>query len=282
MLVKLLRQYFDGFHWCEYYTPEDCCKQIPCVRPDVCLQKNHDFKLETPITERHPYIVQYRNPVMSAISDLELLQSRHKGTYSPQYWYAYALQRRNFWVSFLRKWFVEAPNAEVVYVPYEEFMAAPLLSLTRIVRFLSPKQPVDMERLERAIQYAPVCQRRAAADFEYFDPLFFHLIEESVSEYMAMVGTPSCLTPVSDELFGILSSPPGERSLNLAYLALLGRFPKMYDLAEPKKRYGSVSQMIEALKASREFRDNISKTRTYNDTAVEIPSRNARILVGAA
>ena len=75
-LVQILQQLLGpAFAHCEFYGPDDCCRSIPCRRfGDVQLffQKNHDLDLTLPASlEGVTYVVQYRDPVMSALSDRE-------------------------------------------------------------------------------------------------------------------------------------------------------------------------------------------------------------------
>ena len=68
----------EDLRYCEFYTPFDCCRQIPCRRTDarVVFQKNHDLDLGLdPHLPGCLYVVQYRSPLLEALSDRELLES---------------------------------------------------------------------------------------------------------------------------------------------------------------------------------------------------------------
>jgi hypothetical protein len=45
LLVRMLKSYFGKvFEYCEFYEPQQCCKQFPCARRGVVhFSKNHDF-----------------------------------------------------------------------------------------------------------------------------------------------------------------------------------------------------------------------------------------------
>src|SRR4051794_25602386 len=48
-LQRILSHYFqDELFYCEWYTPRDCCKHVPCIKHLNCritFQKSHDWDL---------------------------------------------------------------------------------------------------------------------------------------------------------------------------------------------------------------------------------------------
>ena len=74
-LRKVLHLYFGTqFVYCADLGEENCgCGNIPCTNAHVLFSKNHDFNLVNgegcDIIPQQQYIVQYRNPVRSIVSD---------------------------------------------------------------------------------------------------------------------------------------------------------------------------------------------------------------------
>lgn len=76
-LASILRAYYkEEIHYCGYYKVKHCCHEIPCVRRasyKVMYQKHHDAQFDLPANlPGIRYVVQYREPVSEALSDLEL------------------------------------------------------------------------------------------------------------------------------------------------------------------------------------------------------------------
>src|SRR5689334_18446600 len=89
-LQKLLLHYFgDELFYCEYYSRNDCCRNVPCTYPGPHLftyQKSHDRQGEVRKDVGDAlYIIQYREPVGEAISDRELDMIDHLGRKSLNY-----------------------------------------------------------------------------------------------------------------------------------------------------------------------------------------------------
>jgi hypothetical protein len=63
LLERILIAYFgDEFGYCEHYSPDDCCKSVPCLKAGtINLSKNHDMKSIVPIVDGVKYIIQYRD-----------------------------------------------------------------------------------------------------------------------------------------------------------------------------------------------------------------------------
>lgn len=51
-LQNLLTKFFGPeLHYCEFYSPGDCCQQVPCSRRGdfgIVFQKSHDRNMEVP------------------------------------------------------------------------------------------------------------------------------------------------------------------------------------------------------------------------------------------
>src|ERR1041385_1979169 len=76
-LQRTLSRYFKSeIFYCEWYTPSDCCKQVPCTSRRDCrvtYQKSHDWDFSLPSNIADAlYLVQFRHPVPEALSDRDL------------------------------------------------------------------------------------------------------------------------------------------------------------------------------------------------------------------
>jgi tetratricopeptide (TPR) repeat protein len=143
-LEKLLRAaYRDRLRYCEFYTPRECCRAVPCQRPAdaplaVIFQKNHDFDLTLPrdlpgVT----YAVQFRAPVLAALSDREYL-ARHHGAEiagDRSHLVVWLGQRAAYYVRFLRKWVVD-PGPQHLTIDYRRLAAEPRQVVEAIARAL--------------------------------------------------------------------------------------------------------------------------------------------------
>jgi tetratricopeptide (TPR) repeat protein len=141
-LVRILQRILGAaFFYCEFYTPQSCCRKIPCRRRGefpITFQKNHDFDLglSTRIA-RVSYVVQYRDPVSAALSERELVERQygqfvaaHLG--DMEFWLA---QKIHYYELFFRKW-VDPPPANSISIDYDELKNDPELSIVRLLRWL--------------------------------------------------------------------------------------------------------------------------------------------------
>lgn len=152
-LVEVLRAYFkENFHYCETYREHLPSDLMGAPGSVTNYQKNHDFKLDTPVLTDRQYLVQVRNPLESIESWNEL--DRRVG-HPPDT----EENKLDFWVAFVKKWLLTPiPNRLVVY--YEDLMATPTQTCVSILQFLTKTQNVDMELLERSLKQAPLVRRR--------------------------------------------------------------------------------------------------------------------------
>lgn len=134
-LVRLLKGVLGrDLQYCEFYTPADCCRQMPCTKRTgaaVIYQKQHDRQGEVPQDVAHAlYVVQHRHPLPQALSDRELNLSdalaRHPGpwrrsrAYHEQWLAAQAAYVRRFhdrWIA------AGPPNA--IRIAYERLSVEP-------------------------------------------------------------------------------------------------------------------------------------------------------------
>jgi len=134
-LADLMTGYFGrDIHYCETYTPVNCCKTVPCIKRGgfrYIYQKSHDrdFKLPPDIAEAL-YLIQYRHPVPEALSDRELDIKDRLGRPSVSYrrtragFTTWLAAKASYYRKFHDKWMANRlPNA--VYLDYAELAAQP-------------------------------------------------------------------------------------------------------------------------------------------------------------
>jgi tetratricopeptide (TPR) repeat protein len=137
-LVSLLRETFGAaFRYCEFYTPRDCCRSLPCTRggdEEVFFQKNHDLELAVPTDLRDVvYAVQYRDPVMALLSDREYLATMEgEERAGDRDEYVVWLGRKAFHFDrFFDKWLRPARPHDV-RIDYDDLVADPAGVLQRL------------------------------------------------------------------------------------------------------------------------------------------------------
>ena len=89
------------FCYCEYYRH---CKSSPCSDVKTNFQKNHDFEGSLPNTRLLKYIIQYRTPVESLISNFEFDIKNSKRPNEIEEWEKFASYGILYWKKFVNKW----------------------------------------------------------------------------------------------------------------------------------------------------------------------------------
>jgi tetratricopeptide (TPR) repeat protein len=158
-LQRMLSLYFaDQIFYCEVYSQQNCCKQVPCTRRGgfrVTYQKSHDrdFALNPDVADAL-YLVQYRHPVPEALSDRELdlrdgLGRRNLGYRKTREYYGWWLaSKAHYYRRFHDKWFARrVPNA--AYLDYALLAQDPMNSIAPIIQWVSGD--IDVGRLSKAV-----------------------------------------------------------------------------------------------------------------------------------
>jgi hypothetical protein len=167
-----------GKRYCEHYTVADCCRAIPCTRPEISFQKTHDFKLDVPEHTSAKYIVQYRGFLHSSVSDFEfaVTSTNYRDTYED--WLTFSQYRKSYWARFMQKWVVPfRQNERYLLINYDELVADLPAWAVRIANFLGVEAEQAMVRSLAAAE--PVIQRDLST-FEYFDHEYFYEVERSL------------------------------------------------------------------------------------------------------
>ncbi|MDH3378372.1 MAG: hypothetical protein OEQ39_15635 [Gammaproteobacteria bacterium] len=272
LIVELLTSYFDDFKYCEYYVPEDCCKNIPCTKPKMNLQKNHDFDLSLPVNRDWHYVIQYRNPLLSAMSDFELFLSRRDVDNPKLVWYSYAVQRRNFWRSFIRKWGSKVNLRNVIVVPYEEVVDVPHRALRRLVSFFSGDDVIDSEMIDRVIRHRKVKATRSIEDFQVFNLPFLLFLEWSLRQEMDVAGVRPRLDDRRNDVQSFLMESPSEEILRLMFFVFLERQPRKESIQSMLRDNETVGALAHTILGSKEYKETRQEARTYNQKPIEVPS----------
>ena len=195
LLARILSAYYgDRFGYCEYYSPKDCCKKIPCYRAgEINLSKNHDYKNIVPMVDGGKYLIQFREFLPSLVSNYELYVRTR--TDSEVKFFKFAKKQPKKYCNFMNRWArAEAANATIARISYERLTASPVETIATVVSQFSPSEPLDREKLRRVIQSvkrisvhrgvrltAPergVSSDRDIRSFRYYDEALFQALDE--------------------------------------------------------------------------------------------------------
>ncbi|MBX9698811.1 MAG: hypothetical protein K2X74_05210, partial [Acetobacteraceae bacterium] len=158
-LQNLLTRYFGArMHYCEFYSPKDCCRSVPCTRRgdfSVIYQKSHDRDMEVPkAVPGATYVIQYRHPVPEALSDRELDVQDGFGRISLNYrlgrahYASWLAAKALYYRRFHDKWLAERV-ANGIYLDYADLSARPAEAVARIV---AATGAVDQARVEAVVE----------------------------------------------------------------------------------------------------------------------------------
>jgi hypothetical protein len=147
----MLHAYFDeGFIYCEFYTPKNCCQTFPCTRTGINMSKNHDFGLTSELDPSIPLILQYRDFLPAVVSDFELYV-RNGEEDSRDEFRRFAERSAVRYSRFINKWAHLDSRREKLVLRYEDLVADPEESLALAVRLFQQNAGVDDERIKSAV-----------------------------------------------------------------------------------------------------------------------------------
>ena len=161
-LQNLLTRYFGPqLHYCEFYSPKDCCRSIPCTRRgafSVIYQKSHDRDMEVPKTiPGAAYVIQYRHPVPEALSDRELDVQDGFGRISLNYrlgrahYASWLASKAVYYRRFHDKWLASRVESGI-YLDYADLSSRPADAVARIAE--AATGTVDRGRLDAVVEEA--------------------------------------------------------------------------------------------------------------------------------
>lgn len=198
LLVRFFDSYFGRrFLYCDFYPPEtDCCRSFPCKWQDrITFSKNHDFELGITRTADVPYLVQYRTFWPSVVSNYELFLLAGQED-SKELFQLFARDRLPAYLGFHEKW-IEQPEPErMLIIKYEDLVADPFQHLVSVVRYCSPTEFVNLNRIAATIASiaaqtiidrrdvilpeAGIVSPRKVEKFRYYDADFFAALERQL------------------------------------------------------------------------------------------------------
>ena len=204
----------SDLRYCEYYSQEDCCKRVPCIRRTghlVTYQKNHDLDLTVdPRLSGVSYVVQYRNPVPAVVSDRELFAEVRGSTLAGDrgQYQVFLAEKAAHYVKFYDKW-IRRPGPQSFVMKYEALLDSPATVLAELFHFAGLDVPSEgMARAVAAV--TPVAHRppivnpapglgfqpRVASRSRYFDAELLGAYESIVLEQVPELRGERTFAPV--------------------------------------------------------------------------------------
>lgn len=277
-LQNLLTRYFGPqMYYCEFYSPKDCCKSIPCTRRgafSIIYQKSHDREMEVPKSVPDAvYVIQYRHPVPEALSDRELDVQDGFGRISLNYrmgrehYAAWLASKAIYYRRFHDKWMAErVPNG--IYLDYADLSARPAEAVARIAE--AAAGAADRARIEAVVEESRSIRvstaSKAPADFKprvvedspHFDRDLLGAFEDYVIRRTPHFGYERMIPEGRFEghlLQGLVLAldeseplPPGQTDRLLAAIAIAGEHPDlMIRLAQRELRAGDATAAMRRL-----------------------------------
>jgi hypothetical protein len=187
----MLEKYFaPDWHYCEFYTPIDCCRRVPCGRSHaasaVTIQKSHDFKLELSPAYDCIYLIQARHIIPQTISNFELWLRTGRGEDTREQFREHALNWLAYYKGFVNKWGLGRPGRHLVV--HERLLRAPAAELAQAIRFLDASRPLDHKRLDHLIELNPPRILNDFRSFRHFDRQFLSDLEQQAFRELALLG----------------------------------------------------------------------------------------------
>lgn len=259
--------YGPQMHYCEFYSPKHCCKQISCGKRggfSVIYQKSHDRNMEVPKSIAGAvYILQYRHPTPEALSDHELDVMDGIGRASINYrlgrehYMQWLASKAVYYRRYHDNWLVDrVPDG--VYLDYAYLTASPVDAVEQIVR--AAAGTADRARIEAVVEEAKSVRVSTASkstgsfkprviqDSPHFDADLLGAFEDYVIGrtphfgYQRMLDGRIAGHPMQGLILAIDETEPlpsGFQDRLLAAVALAGEHPElMIRLAQREMRAG--------------------------------------------
>lgn len=197
LLMRILDRYFqERFHYCEFYTIDDCCKAIPCVRQHgkeaIFVQKTHDFEFETPILPSQAYLVQVRHIVPQILSHFDYWARDPRSTDrdSIDCFRSFAVDRLRYYKSFFERWVYGATAGNVKLVVYDRILSRPIDEIAGVAGFVLGHARLDLSRLIGAIDEAHIAPQNDFRGHRYYETEIVRFIENEASREIEFLGLP--------------------------------------------------------------------------------------------
>ncbi len=296
LLVRLLRSYYgEQFSYCTTYgkSRRDCCKKIPCIEVDksldnshIFMQKNHDFKLKSPLLQDYKYIIQYRHPIPRAMSNFELFIKNGddiKKRNTKLKFYNFLNNEADYYIGFYQK-YIESKFPNILLLKYEDLVDRPEESFRKVITFIQDddefftnkwvKASQELERRSSGGEHKKRKKifKRNIFDFRFFDYEIIKEIEDKIFSKCPNLGYDSCLNESNKSLSAMINNQDfiqltsqlnDEDFIDVAYLLYMRRKPdsqgKKNYCEKLRKSVLNRQQLIESLKSSEEFKRKSSK-----------------------
>ncbi|WNJ16421.1 hypothetical protein [Pontibacter sp. G13] len=204
LLLNLLLQYYSGdtnfprtngstvsevckqhiiageLRYCEYHIH---CGQVGCIDPRANFQKNHDFDLTVPISQKFRYLIQFRSPLYSLTSYFNMF---HQGK-PKKAWEGFARLKLDYWKGFVDKWVLSDISAERMILDYDHLVTDPHQALTQVVSFMNPEGSTNDALISQILEGYSVRPSKALNDFIHYDEKFFAQLQEEVAPYLQKI-----------------------------------------------------------------------------------------------
>ena len=198
-LYHTLKRYFgDQFNYCAPLPqPNHCgCDSVLCTNVKTHFSKNHDFDVYKnggiEIKPEQQYLIQFRNPVRSIVSNYYLYLAKNPHKASKEEWVAFAHKGIVYWNKLIDKWVIESQHQSKLLMscPYEQFVTHPRHTVSQIITFMTDEEP-DVKQLQQAITQVNIRPLNRIVTFPFFDKGFFREIEELAEPRLEMLALPS-------------------------------------------------------------------------------------------
>jgi len=197
-IFRIARLYFgEAFIYCDTGDKVKCgCESVPCRNPNRTFAKNHDFGLfdseGVPIIPTERYLIQYRSPVRSIVSNYYLFRTEKFSRRKKPEWQAFALRSIDYWNRFVDKWVIDFPTGvhAPLICPYESLVSDPQVYAREILSYLG-EGPLDEDAVCQVCAKIPISARNRLSKFRYYDAGFFRELEEMTSGRISKLGLPS-------------------------------------------------------------------------------------------
>lgn len=167
-----LRKYFKR-PMCEYGCVLD--------GPDYIWAKNHDFDSDFPKIQGLRYVIQYRSPVRSIVSNY-YLHAKNTQQDSLEHWHEFMQWQIVAWKQFANKWLIDNGLDDCLLIPYERLVSLPHATLVDLFSFMSD-EAVD----ETRVPSDGIAPRNNLDHFPYYDEEAFQYIEGQLAQEMAVL-----------------------------------------------------------------------------------------------
>lgn len=197
IVLTTCRCYFgESFIYCDTNDKKYCgCESVPCINPDRTFAKNHDFGLQNsvgvPIIPSERYLIQYRSPVRSIVSNYYLFRYRKLLRHRKSEWLRFAINSIGYWNRFVDKWVLNLPsNVDApFFCSYESIVSDPQVRMREILSYFSDG-PLDDAAVCQILDNKSILPTGRISKFRYYDAGFFREIEELTSGRLAKLGLP--------------------------------------------------------------------------------------------